>query len=269
MRSAQFICTVRKYFKAHKRSMPWRDTIDSYSILVSEFMLQQTQVHRVVPKFESFMKVFPTIQALAKSDFKKVLGEWNGLGYNRRALWLHEAAKELVKCYDGKIPESIVELKKIKGIGHNTAAAICAYAFNMPVVFIETNIRAVFIHHFFADRADVADSELLPLIEANMDMIHPREWYWALMDYGVSLKKQHKNPARRSRHHTKQSRFEGSNRQLRGKILKLLLQSNSVTLGFVSDALLIDEDRVYLQLENMMIEGLVLMDKDRSTFHLP
>ena len=143
---------------------------DRYTILISEVMLQQTQVDRVAPKFEAFIEAFPTVQALAQAEFKTVLGYWSGLGYNRRALWLQQAAKEIVEKYAGKVPQTISELSKLKGIGHNTAAAICAYAFNQPVVFIETNIRAVFIHHFFADRADVADSELLPIIADHVDL---------------------------------------------------------------------------------------------------
>jgi A/G-specific adenine glycosylase len=186
-------------------------------------MLQQTQVDRVIPKFNIFIQAFPTIRFLARAPFIDVMSVWSGLGYNRRALWLYEAAQEIVATYDGKVPQNPRALSNLKGIGPNTAAAICVYAFNQPLAFVETNIRAVYIHHFFRDRSDVHDNEIAPLVEAALDKENPREWYWALMDYGMHLKKLHNNPARKSKHHTLQSKFEGSQRQMRGKLLRLLL----------------------------------------------
>ena len=248
--------------------MPWRQTTDPYKIFISEVMLQQTQVDRVIPKFESFIQKFPTIQHLASAEFKDVLLQWSGLGYNRRALWLHQAAKEVTEKYSGIIPDSIEKLTQLKGVGHNTAAAICAYAFNRPVNYIETNIRAVFIHHFFQDRDDVHDKELLPLVEEYVDKIHPREWYWALMDYGVYLKKLHKNPARMSKHHIKQSTFEGSNRQLRGRILKLLLEEGAVSLGMVAERFPTKEAKVEDVFEDLVNEGLVVRDAHSAQYSL-
>lgn len=203
--------------------MPWRLHTEPYYILVSEVMLQQTQVSRVIPKFEAFLQLFPTIQHLSESPLAEVLNAWSGLGYNRRAKFLHEAAKQIVAEHGGHIPQELGELKKLPGVGHNTAAAIVVYAFNHPNVFIETNIRSVYIHHFFASEKKVSDAELLPLIEATLDPINPREWYWALMDYGAYIKATFPNPSRNSTRHIKQSKFQGSDRQLRGTIVRLLL----------------------------------------------
>lgn len=238
--------------------MPWRETADPYAIMVSEVMLQQTQVDRVIPKFEAFMKAFPTAADLAKASFKDVLAQWTGLGYNRRAKWLQEAAQEILRL--GSFPDDVDELVKLKGIGPNTAAAICVYAFNKPEVFVETNIRAVYIHHFFEDADDVYDRDIVQLVDETLDKANPREWYWALMDYGVYLKKKHKNPARRSKHHTKQSKFEGSRRQVRGNILKLLLE-DGMTLPILQDK--VNDDRFEDVLSELDKDGLVVRDGDQ------
>lgn len=241
--------------------MPWRETTDPYAILVSECMLQQTQVDRVIPKFNEFIAAFPTVQSLADASFKDVLSHWSGLGYNRRALWLHESAKKICTDFDGRVPDSIDELTTLKGIGHNTAAAICAYAFNQPVVYVETNIRAVYIHHFFQDRDDVTDKEILDTVEQTLDTSSPREWYWALMDYGTYLKKTFKNPARKSKHHTKQSTFKGSRREIRGKILRYLLDNQKVTLSQLNDDIQSEKHSVEDILADMEKEGLILRDQ--------
>ncbi len=204
--------------------MPWRDNPEPYCVLVSELMLQQTQVNRVVPKFQAFMKCFPTIEALASAPLSKVLRVWSGLGYNRRAKYLHQTAQVIVEQHHSQLPASLDQLIVLPGIGKNTAGALLAYAYNRPVVFIETNIRTVYFHHFFSDQTNIDDKELLKLIEQTLDREHPREWYWALMDYGTFLKKTLGNNIDHSRHYTKQSKFEGSRRQLRGKILRLLLE---------------------------------------------
>lgn len=221
---SEFIQNVWSFYHDNYRSMPWRENTDPYYVLVSELMLQQTQVLRVIPKFESFITQFPDVTLLASAQQVDVLAAWSGLGYNRRAKFLHGAAQQIADGYGGVIPNDETKLITLKGIGPNTARAVLAYAFNQPVVFIETNIRSVYIHEFFADNAEVNDSELLPLIEATLDKENPREWYWALMDYGSHIKRNFRNPSRRSKHHTKQSPFEGSARQIRGRIVKLLLE---------------------------------------------
>ncbi|MEK7584164.1 MAG: A/G-specific adenine glycosylase [Patescibacteria group bacterium] len=214
---------VYLFYRRSGRSLPWRDTADPYRILVSEIMLQQTQVDRVIPKYEEFLKAFPTIRKLARAPLSEVLRAWSGLGYNRRGVAIRKCAESITRVFGGRVPETLEELKGLPGIGHHTAGSIMAFAFNKPVVFIETNIRSVFIHHFFPQRKKVSDSELLPLIERTLDRRKPRTWYSALMDYGSDLKKRVGNPSRRSKHHVRQSPFRGSHRELRGATLRRLL----------------------------------------------
>jgi len=219
---------VYSRYKKYGRKLPWRETHDPYHILVSEIMLQQTQVDRVVTKYTEFLKAFPTIKALAAAPFKKVLQVWQGLGYNRRALFLKQTAEVVVERYKGKLPASEELLDELPGIGRATASAVCAYAFKMPVVYIETNIRAIFIHTFFPKKRKVSDDELVPLVAQTLDKKDPHRWYNALMDYGTMLKEEHANPARKSKHHVKQSRFEGSDRQIRGEILRMLAGTSKI-----------------------------------------
>lgn len=220
--SAEFQKLVWSYYQNHRRDLPWRRTLDPYLIVVSEFMLQQTQVGRVVPKFAAFIGRFPNLDALARSPRSEVVAAWQGLGYNRRAIALHETAKKIRDTYKGNVPRDPDLLEALPGIGWATARSIAAFAFNVPVIFIETNIRRVFIHHFFAAEATVSDREILPLIARTLPPSRAREWYWALMDYGTHLASTVPNPNRRSRHYTRQSSFEGSMRQLRGALLRHL-----------------------------------------------
>lgn len=198
-RIADFQQVVWDYYATHGRhDLVWRipheHGFDPYAIMVSEIMLQQTQVVRVVPKYQAFMAQFPTIQALADAPLADVLAAWSGLGYNRRAKFLWQAAKAVVEHYGGVMPRTVTELTTLPGVGKNTAGAIAAYAYNSDAVFIETNIRTVFIHHFFADDSAVRDASLEPFIcqtvRAARETVgrSPREWYWALMDYGTYLK---------------------------------------------------------------------------------
>jgi len=221
---------VYRYYRAHARTFPWRETYDPYHILVSEFMLQQTQVKRVLLKYPPFLAAFPTFGALARSGLKEVLACWQGLGYNRRALALKAAAVEVVERYAGVLPANRTELESLSGIGRSTAGAVLAFAFQIPVPFIETNIRRVFIHEFFYSQGEVADARIMPLVEATLDRVNPREWYYALMDYGTMLKERFVNPNRRSAHYQLQAPFEGSRRQIRGRILKVLLEHPRVSL---------------------------------------
>lgn len=227
------------YIHAQKvnRQLPWRDTTDPYKILVSEIMLQQTQAERVIPKYLAFIQEFPDFKTLATAPLPKLLAAWQGLGYNRRALSLQKAAREVVEKYQGKLPPDPKLLEELPGIGPATAASIVVYAFNLPFVFIETNVRTVFIHLFFNNKTGVTDQELLPLVTKMIPPKEARRWYNALMDYGVMLKKEFKNPSRKSAHHTKQSRFTGSSRQVRGTILALLTKKSPRTLGELSQQL--------------------------------
>ncbi|MBI4090685.1 MAG: A/G-specific adenine glycosylase [Candidatus Komeilibacteria bacterium] len=257
---------IYSHFERHGRSLPWRRTTNPYHILVSEIMLQQTQVDRVIPKYDGFIEVFPSARELARAPLSKVLWTWSGLGYNRRAVSLKKCAQEIMRTHKGQIPNTIKELDALPGIGCHTAGAIMAFAFNKPVVFIETNVRSVFLHHFFPKRKKVSDSELEPLIEQALDRQNPRKWYSALMDYGSVLKKEVENPSRRSKHHTKQSRFEGSNRQLRGAILKALIirRSNTAELQRALNRKKTELNTVLSQLQK---EGLIC--NQEGVFGLP
>ena len=181
---------ILAHYRAHgRRDLPWRKTKDPYRILVSEFMLQQTQVARVAEKYEPFIERFPDFASLARAPLGDVIRAWSGLGYNRRALHLRETARIVVSRFDGRLPRGFDDLRALPGIGAATAAEIMNFAFNEPRAFIETNVRAVYIHHFFPGRKKVADAEILPLVERTLDAKNPRRWFYALMDYGVMLKK--------------------------------------------------------------------------------
>lgn len=255
---------VWDYYHQHGRDLPWRHAgvnglFDPYKIMVSEIMLQQTQAARVLPKYESFLAEFPTTQSLAAAPLAAVLAQWSGLGYNRRAKFLWQAAQQV----GSEFPKSKQELMALAGIGPNTAGAILAYAYNRPVVFIETNIRSVYIHHFFADRDDVHDNELIPIIEATLDQEHPREWYWALMDYGVFIKATVGNTARSSKHYSKQSTFIGSKRQIRGQVLRILLEAPQSLDELKSR---IGDERLSVVLADLQSEELIT--KSDAKYHL-
>jgi A/G-specific adenine glycosylase len=223
MNQQEFINKIWDFYRANKRNFAWRDNPTPYNVFVSEIMLQQTQTFRIIDKFELFISIFPDFKTLAEAHFVDVLRCWKGLGYNRRAKFIQQAAQIIYTQHNAQLPNTPEELVKLPGIGPATACSIPTFAFNQPTVFIETNIRAVFIHEFFPNQENISDAQLMPLIKNTVDLQNPREWYYALMDYGVFLKKTHKNPSRKSKHHVTQSKFEGSGRQLRGKILELLL----------------------------------------------
>lgn len=248
---------ILSYYRAHGRDLPWRHTADPYRILVSEIMLQQTQVERVVVKYREFLERFGGFESLARAPRSEVLLAWQGMGYNRRAIALQETARRVVDDHGGELPADVETLATFPGIGNATAAAICAYAFNMPVVYIETNIRRIFIHFFFQDREGVRDDEILPLVEQALYRENPREWYSAMMDYGTVLKKRTANPNRRSASYSRQSRFEGSDRQIRGRILALVLEEGTVTEKEVILRLCEEPGRVKRILGDLAREGFV------------
>jgi len=255
--------TVYEYYRKHYRPFPWRLTRDSYEILVSEVMLQQTQTYRVLPKYEAFLQKFPTVDALASASLQEVLAQWQGLGYNRRGQNLKRAAEVVVRDYHGKMPTSSKEFEKLPGVGPYTAAAVATFAYDQPLVFIETNIRTVFLHHFFEGQYEVSDAEIMPLIEYALDRGNPRDWYYALMDYGVMLKKVYPNPNRRSKHYAQQSKFEGSDRQIRGAIIRLLTKQDALLHAELLEQLGKDEARVCGILEKLVNDGLIVQHKDR------
>ncbi len=227
---SQFRSIIYSYYKLHKRDFPFRQTITPYNVLVSEIMLQQTQTGRVTEKFLHFIEKFPDFTTLSKAPVGDVLKAWQGLGYNRRAIALKKIANIIINEYSGKLPDSIEILKSFPQIGHNTASSIITFAFNKPTAFIETNIRRVYIYFFFPRRNRINDKEIFPIVEKTIDMSNPREWYYALMDYGVMLKKTHPELNKKSTHYRKQAPFKGSNREIRGKILDLLIKQKKMEL---------------------------------------
>lgn len=248
--------------------MPWRQPtatgdFDPYKILVSELMLQQTQVGRVWPKYILFVETFPDFLSLSQASLEKVLQIWSGLGYNRRAKFLWQTAKIVQHQYGGQLPDRLEELIQLPGIGPNTAGAIQAYAFNQPVIFIETNIRSVFIYHCFQGVESVSDSQLRPLIAQALELVtdttcspgrQVRNWYWALMDYGAHLKQTTGNSAQRSASYSRQSAFHGSRRQIRGRILKTLAVSPASMLDLRN---VIADERLESILADLQKENLI------------
>lgn len=244
---------VRSQAEELYRDMPWREDTRPYYVLVSELMLQQTQVSRVIPKFEVFIEQFPSEHELAAASLGEVLGLWQGLGYNRRAKFLHEAAKMIVAL--GTFPQTLEDLLALPGVGKNTAGAIMAYSFNQPVVYVETNIRTVYIHNFFNDQFDIDDKEIRHLLEQTIDRDNPRQFYWALMDYGTWLKNQGVKNIDQSRHYKKQSTLKGSLREMRGAILRQLTTSGSLST-------LEKDERYEAALEGLVRDGLVRKSND-------
>jgi A/G-specific adenine glycosylase len=254
---------IYAHYRTNGRALPWRRTHDPYKILVSELMLQQTQVKRVGEKYKKFLLRFPAIESLARAPLHAVLEQWQGLGYNRRALALKRLANIVVDHYRGRIPRTIDALKALPGVGAATAGAVAAFAFDRPVVFIETNIRSVFIHFFFQDRKSVKDSEILPLLAQTLDVKRPRDWYYALMDYGAMLKERQTNPNRRSAHYTKQSPFEGSLRQVRGMILRTLVKQPAISEPALVKAINRDAVMVRQALKQLRTEGFIVKKRKR------
>lgn len=254
---ADFRSAVLDQYRRTGRVFPWRETADPWAILVSEIMLQQTQTERVVPYWRRWMELWPTPAALAAAPLDQVLREWSGLGYNRRARFLRDAAAVIRDRYEGSVPSDPEALDALPGIGPYTARAVVAFAFCRPEVFIETNIRAVYLHFFFPHEDKVPDSRLLPVIEETLDRGDPRTWYWALMDYGAALKRVTVNPSRRSAHHVRQSRFEGSLRQARGAVLRSLAADGAASLCELAGRTDIADERLSVALSALSKEGLV------------
>lgn len=260
---------VLGYYKKHARTaLPWRTNTSDYYVAVSEIMLQQTQVDRVIPFFNTWMQQFPGWEALAVSSQIEVLKHWKGLGYNSRALRLQKLAQTVAEEYEGKLPADYGILKKLPGVGPYTAGAITAFVYNKPVVVIETNIRRVFLHHFFTGIKNVHDKEILELVEQTIPDKNIRQWYWALMDYGSHLGRELKvngkkyNPNTTSRHYTKQSRFIGSDRQIRGRVLEIFLsqKNNTITLTMLYKKLLDltdDRDRIDSIVQDLIRESFI------------
>lgn len=278
----KFQKTVLNYFTTSGRGhLPWRNLpagrqgkINPYNVWVSEVMLQQTQVDRVIPFFNNWTQAFPDVQTLANASQIDVLQYWKGLGYNSRALRMKQCAQEIIEKYKGKFPTEKSMIEKLPGIGPYTAGAIVAFAYNQPTVIIETNIRRVFIHHFFQDSEKISDSEILALVEKTLPDTDFRTWYWALMDYGsylgrtLNIAGKKYNPNVQSKHYNKQSKFIGSDRQIRGKILEILLQekNNVITITKLKNniaELTTDDQRIQKILDQLQAENFIIMQGNK------
>ncbi len=264
----EFKKTVWDFYKRHGRhDMLWRQTTDPYSILVSEIMLQQTQVDRVTDKYKEFITQFPTIKELAEASLGEVLIVWSGLGYNRRAKYLKLTAEKIAHKYNNIVPTNKEALIELPGIGEATAAALLTYAYKKPMPYIETNVRTVFIHHFFPNKKSVTDKELFPFVEASLDKKNPREWYWAIMDYGTHLKKIHGNISQKSKQYIKQSKFQGSRRQKRSAIIKKLIKSKQLNKQELNKTMKIPSLLLTELLDELKKEGLI--KESKSFYSLP
>ncbi len=269
MTVSEFMTIVWEYYRASGRSMPWRNpetdgSFDPYKIMVSEIMLQQTQVPRVIDKFNQFIRSFPNVASVANASLGDILRLWQGLGYNRRAKYLHQAAQKIMVDFGGAFPVEQSTLTSLPGVGINTAGAILTYAYNKPVVFIETNIRTVLIHHFFADQETVSDAQLIPILRECVESLEGesrihcyREWYWAMMDYGAYLKRTVGNKSRSSSTYAKQSMFSGSRRQVRGLLLRILAEK-PVTITELHR--LIDDERLVSVLDDLVVEQMIKLE---------
>lgn len=255
--TAAFQKFVLSYFANHGRKFPWRSTKDPYKILVSEVMLQQTQTERVIVKYGEFLKVFPTWRALSRAAPAEVVKVWSGLGYYRRAFNLHRAAACVCDQYGGKPPRTAEELRNLPGVGAYTAAAVAAFAFGEAVPMIETNIRSVFLYTFFPESGNVPDKAILKKIGETIYSKDPRVWFYALMDLGVELKKHTKGINHRSKHHKRQSKFEGSQRQVRAAVLKLIASRDGITAQALEKELAFPHERIERALSDLKTEGLI------------
>ncbi len=254
---------IYEYFTNHKRKFPFRENITPYNVLVSEIMLQQTQTERVSEKFLKFTEKFPNFLTLSQAPLDVILREWKGLGYNRRAVALKKIAEIVIRDYNGELPDSKEILESFPQIGHNTASSIITFAFNKPTAFIETNVRRVYIYFFFPKKINVHDKEILPIVKLTVDKNNPREWYYALMDYGVMLKRTHPELNKKSVHYRKQAPFKGSSRQIRGKLLKMLIDAKTLDILEIQKRIKINDskrlEKILYQLEK---EGFITIKEN-------
>ncbi len=258
----RFRRVVWDFYEGSHRPMPWRETKDPYRIMVSEFMLQQTQVSRVEPKYRVFVEEFPTVQVLADASLQEVLSHWQGLGYNRRGRNLRDAARMVVKEFGATVPADLEALQSLPGVGAYTASAIAAFAFERPVVVLETNIRRLFLHYFFPGVDRVPDLSLEPLISQTRDE-DVRHWYYALMDYGSMLGRIFPNANRRSSHYAKQSRFAGSIREVRGQIIRELSARTQLTIEDLERSIGPTDARLVPAIDGLVRDGMIEFEGNR------
>jgi len=264
-----FVHKVLSEGQLHYRDFAWRQTRDPYAILLSEIMLQQTQVARVSKYYDNWLKTFPSIDALAATDTASVLEAWQGLGYNRRGLALKRLADQVSAQRAGILPESYEELLQLPGVGPATAAGVMAFAHNVSAAYLETNVRSVVLHEIYADSDEVCDREVMAVVKLAAEYVHTsstidaRRWNYALLDYGAWLKKNHVNPSRRSKQHTRQSKFEGSFRQKRAQLLRAILLAPDISAAELAQHCKLEIEDVEQALDALTREGFIEIADNR------
>lgn len=262
----KFLSCIYDFYDSNYRHLPWRTTDNSYHILVSEVMLQQTQVARVIEKYSQFIKKFPTVETLASSSLRDVLAVWQGLGYNRRAKYLWECAKTIVAQYNGKIPDNESELQKLPGLGKATAASVSIFAFGKPALYIETNVRTVYIYTFFDTDKKISDAMIEPLLKATIDTNNPKQFYNALMDCGTYIK-QHYNFTRHSAQYRLQSPYHTSLRKIRGDIVRYLVRNGATHKDVLIQNLHYAPEKIAQALDALCQENMICEEKNIYTIH--
>ena len=267
-----FCKSLEPYLDDKQRTLPWRSTQNPYHIMVSEVMLQQTQVNRVIPKYQQWINQWPTIESLAGASTHEALSTWQGLGYNRRGLNLKRAAGVILDTHQGIVPSDKKELLALPGIGEYGAGAILTFAHNQPHLLLETNIRTVLFHHFFSDQETdhkITDRELKTVLAELIKNVSPtnyRRWYWGLMDYGVELKKTIGNLNRQSSTYTRQSAFSGSHRQARSLILQYILDHPLTSLADISQNICLSKKFSHTDiLESLIKDGFIQVEDTSET----
>ena len=253
----RFVRFIQAFYHEFGRPFPWRETDDVYAVFLSEVMLQQTQTGRVLEKWKLFLSKWPTLRNLACAPFSELLEAWQGLGYNRRALLLQQTAKAS-EAYGWTLPDDEETLRSLPGIGPSTAAAVLAFGYHKPAVYLETNIRRVLLFSFHRGEDGVSDRVLRSELEAMLEFVDDvKSWYYALMDYGVLLKHLVPNPNVHSRTYHRQSRFEGSNRQVRGRLLAVLASDGPSSREILYQKLTFGKERIDRALDSLLKDGMV------------
>jgi A/G-specific adenine glycosylase len=252
---------IFSWWKTHRRDLPWRHTHDPYAIYVSEVMLQQTQVSRVIEKYQEFLSAFPTVQTLYASPLSDILKIWKGLGYNRRAGYLKQTIDAIVKQYKGVFPKKDTELLQMKGLGIYTARAICIFAYKQDIAAVDTNIRQIISHYFFHDiQPSVKD------IQTVADQLVPKgkswEWHQALMDYGALEMKGVKDKIKKKRNHI--TPFHKTDRYFRGRIVDLLREEKrerAEIIDYMKKTYALEETKTLRLLFGLKHDGLITISE--------
>ncbi len=282
--SLRHIVAIRRallrWYKEKGRDLPWRHTRDPYKVLVSEIMLQQTQVDRVIPKYQAFLKVFPTVEKLARARRSGVIRLWAGLGYNRRAVYLHSAAKKVISDFGGVVPTTINQLRTLPGVGEYTAGAVAAFAGGSAEAFLDTNIKRVVGRLFFntKSRRLPAEKKLFAYAQSLVPTQKDESYFWhhALMDLGATICvasnpkcdacplrtscpfPPFRNAIKKSHYAKHQPAFKDSDRFWRGMILTILREHpKGIVLSSLLSRIAIPKRRMLLLLRGLERDGLL------------